>query len=280
MRLATIRTADGTRAVRVDDEHLVDLGVTDVGELLRQPGWRDTVSGRPRAERAKVTYPVAGASFAPVVPRPSKVICVRGNFRNVCLEEGRLLKLPVLLPRSGDTLIGAYDDLVKPAGVDELDWDTSLAVVIGDPVHRANEAEAAAAIGGFSVLNDVSLRGSKFRSTDRAQSRVWDHSSPVGPWLVTPDELPGGVRPAVAVRSSVNDTVQHTNTTTFLVEPVHLVRYISKLVALKPGDIIAIACPPGQGHAYTPKRYLGGGESVVSAIEGIGGCGNRILGED
>ena len=281
MRLATVRTSGGTRGVRVEDDHPVDLGVADIGELLDRADWRDTISSRSHDQPASTIYSFAGADFAPVVPHPSKIICVGQNYRNNCQEgEGRLLRLPTLFPKAVDTVVGAFDEIAKPAGIEGLDWNTSLAIVLGHPLHRANEAVAAAAIAGFTVLNDVSLRDSKFRPTDRTQSRIWDHSTPVGPWLMTPESVFGGVRPAVGVRSSIDGAiVQDTDTTMLLIEPVHLVRYISQLVPLAPGDIIATSFPRGPGHAHTPKRYLGGGEVVVSAIHGIGACDNRIVEE-
>ena len=267
--------------MRVEDDHLVDLGVTDIGELLNRPDWRDVVSSQPSDHPDSTIDPFTGADFAPVVTRPSRVICVGHNYRDNGLEEeGRLLRMPVLFPKTVDTLVGAFDEIVKPAGIEALDSNTSLAIVLGHPIHRANEAMAAAAIAGFTILNDVSLRDSKFGTTDRTESRIWDHSTPVGPWLVTPDNLFGGVRPAVGVRTTVNGaTIQDSDTTMLLIEPVHLIRYISQLVPLAPGDIIATSFPPGPGHAHTPKRYLGGGEVVVSAIYGIGACDNRIVEE-
>ena len=140
MKLATIRTLDGrTRAVRVDDDHLVDLGADDLGTFLADPAWAE--------QAATATEPardVRGATFAPVVPRPGKIVCVGLNYRNHILEMGRdLPEHPTLFSKYADTLVGANDDIVKPPETDAFDWECELAVVIGSPVRRARGADAA-----------------------------------------------------------------------------------------------------------------------------------------
>lgn len=270
MRLATIRTATGTRAVRLDGDVLVDLGHPDLGSYLE--------AGSPEPAAGAVTRPVDGADFAPVVPHPSKVICVGHNYANHIREMGRdLPSYPTLFPKFADTLIGAYDDIVKPAETDALDWEVELVVVIGRPVRRATEEEAVAAIAGFTVMNDVSVRDWQFRTVEWTQGKIWDSSTPVGPYLVTPDEV-GGVRPALAVTTTVDGRVmQSDDTGTLLFDPVHLVRYVSTVVRLNPGDLIATGTPAGVGHARDPQVYLVGGETVVTEVEGLGACVNRVV---
>ncbi|WP_026402423.1 fumarylacetoacetate hydrolase family protein [Actinomadura rifamycini] len=273
MKLATIRTADGTRAVRLDDGGLVDVGFADLGALLAEPDWRE------RAAASGEVHDAEGADFAPVVPRPSKVICVGHNYSNHIKEMGRELPAyPTLFPKFADTLIGARDDVVKPPETEALDWEVELAVVIGRDVRRADDAEAEAAIAGFTVMNDVSVRDWQFRTIEWTQGKIWDSSTPVGPFLVTPDEV-GGVRPALRVRTVVDGRVmQSDDTGTLLFDPVFLVKYVSTIVRLRPGDLIATGTPAGVGHARDPKVYLTGGETVVTEVEGIGACTNRVVG--
>lgn len=272
MRLATIRTNDGTRAVRREGDTLIDLGYADVGAYLAGGSTGSTAGG--------ATYPVLGADFAPVVPNPSKVVCVGHNYSNHIKEMGRELPAyPTLFPKFADTLIGANDDIVKPAETDALDWEVELVVVIGKPVRRATEEEATAAIAGFTVMNDVSVRDWQFRTVEWTQGKIWDSSTPVGPWLVTPDEV-GGVRPALKVTTTVDGQVmQSDDTGTLLFDPVRLVRYISTIVRLNPGDLIATGTPAGVGHARDPKVYLVGGETVVTEVEGLGACTNKVVKE-
>jgi acylpyruvate hydrolase len=273
MRLATIRTSGGTRAVRREGDRLVDLGATDVGELLSRPSWQEAA-----AAGGGATYGLDGADFAPVVPEPSKVICVGHNYTEHIREMGRdLPAYPTLFPKFAETLIGAHDDIVKPDETDALDWEVELAVVIGQQVRRADEAEASAAIAGFTVMNDISMRDWQFRTVEWTQGKMWDSSTPVGPWLVTPDEV-GGVRPSLTVRTTVDGRVmQEDDTGTLLFDPVDLVRYVSTVIRLNPGDLIATGTPAGVGHARDPKTYLVGGETVTTEVEGVGACVNRVV---
>ncbi|MFH8553331.1 FAA hydrolase family protein [Streptomyces kasugaensis] len=277
MKLATIRTPDATRAVKLEDSVLVDLGEPDLGTLLARPDWAEIAAARTVASGA-ATYDVEGADFAPVVPQPSKVICVGHNYSRHIEEMGRELpSYPTLFPKFADTLTGANDPVEKPAETDALDWEVELVVVVGKPVRRASEDEAAAAIAGFTVMNDVSVRDWQFRTIEWTQGKIWDSSTPVGPYLVTPDEV-GGVRPALEVSTTVDGQVmQRDNTGTLLFDPVLLVQYVSTITRLNPGDLIATGTPAGVGHARDPQVYLAGGETVVTEIEGLGACTNVIV---
>ncbi|MFB7917101.1 fumarylacetoacetate hydrolase family protein [Streptomyces sp. NPDC056061] len=272
MKLATIRTTDGTRAVRLDGDRLVDLGYADLGELFAEADWQAA------AAASGPTHPVEGIDFAPVVPNPSKIICVGHNYTNHIKEMGRELPShPTLFPEFADTLIGAGDDIAKPAETDTLDWEVELAVVIGKAVRRADEQQAADAIAGFTVMNDVSARDWQFRTIEWTQGKIWEASTPVGPYVVTPDEV-GGVRPSLQVRTVVDGQVmQQDDTGTLLFDPVFLVQYISTVITLRPGDIIATGTPAGVGNARDPKVFLLPGNTVVTEISGLGACTNTVV---
>lgn len=278
MRLTTIRTGAATRAVKLDGDRLVDLGESDLGIFLAHDDWKR------RAEAASAddatTYPLEGADFAPVVPQPSKVICVGHNYTNHIKEMGRELpSYPTLFPKFADSLIGANDDIVRPDETEAFDWEVELVIVIGKQVRRADDAQAEAAIAGFTVMNDVSVRDWQFRTIEWTQGKIWDSTTPVGPFLVTPDEV-GGVRPALEVTTTVDgEVMQHDDTGTLLFDPITLVKYISTITRLNPGDMIATGTPAGVGHARDPKVYLLGGETVVTAISGLGACTNKVVKE-
>jgi 2-keto-4-pentenoate hydratase/2-oxohepta-3-ene-1,7-dioic acid hydratase in catechol pathway len=276
MKLATLRVNGSTRAVRLDGDRLTDLGAADVGELLARPDWAEAAAAVDAD--AAVTYPAEGADFAPVVPNPSKIVCVGLNYRNHIQEMGRDLPgYPTLFAKFADCLIGASDDIARPRETDEFDWEVELAVVIGKPVRRVTGAEAEAAIAGFTVLNDITCRDWQFRTGEWLQGKIWDSSTPVGPCLATPDELPGGVRPALDVRLTVDgEVMQRDNTGDLLFDPVTLIEYVSAIVRLNPGDVIATGTPGGVGHARDPQRFLTGGERVVAEIEGIGRLDNLV----
>ena len=275
MKLATIRIDGRTTAVRVEGDALVDLGLPDVGAVLASPGGLETA-----ARTAGARSSAAGVVFAPLVPRPGKVICVGLNYQKHIKEMGRdLPEYPTLFAKFTDALIGAHDDIHRPAETDQFDWEAELALVVGRPVRRADEAEAAAAIAGFTVLNDITCRDWQFRTREWLQGKNWDSTTPLGPYLVTSDEV-GGSRPALDIRCEVNgQLMQQDNTGDLLFDPVDLVRYVSAMIRLNPGDIIATGTPGGVGHARKPQVFLRAGDTVVTEIAGVGRLENHVITE-
>lgn len=273
MKLATIRTAEGTRAVRVDGDTLVDLGAADLRDVLSQEGWQE------RAASAEGrTHPAEGIEYATLVGNPSKVVCVGLNYKTHIEEMGRPLpEYPTLFSKYNDTLLGAGDDILRPDETEQFDWEAELTIVIGKQVRRASAAEAEAAIAGFTVMNDISIRDWQFRTREWTQGKNWDSSTPVGPVMVTPDEV-GGVRPALRITTTVNgELMQDDDTGDLVFDPVALVEYVSTMVRLNPGDLIATGTPGGVGHARKPPVYLVAGDEVSCAIEGIGAVTNTVV---
>jgi acylpyruvate hydrolase len=256
-------------AVRVEADEAVELGEDDVGAVLRRPGWRAWA-----AEASGRRRPVADLDYAPLVPRPDKIVCVGLNYRNHIVEMGRdLPDHPTLFAKYRQALIGAHDDIVLPAASDQVDWEAELAVVVGAPARHVPVAEAAAHIAGYSVLNDVSVRDFQYRTQQWLQGKSFEATTPVGPWLVTPDESPG---PAREISCRVEgELMQEADTADLVFDPATLVSYISTIITLEPGDIIATGTPGGVGTARTPPRYLADGETVVTRIAGVGECRNR-----
>ena len=183
MRFATIRTDQGTTAARLDGDVLTPLQAGDVGAMLAAGGAASERAGAP-------PVPAAQADFAPVVTQPGKVICVGLNYRSHILETGRELpEYPTLFAKFAQTLLGARDDLVLPAVSDRVDWEVELGVVIGRAIYRASPDEAAAAIAGYTVTNDVRMRDGQNRSLQWRAGRMLERSTPVGPYLVSGDEV-------------------------------------------------------------------------------------------
>ena len=203
------------------------------------------------------------------------------NYRSLILEMGRQIpEYPTLFAKFAETLIGAHDDVQLPPESSKVDWEAELALVIGTRVRRATDEQAADAIAGFTVLNDVSMRDWQNRTPMWDQGKTWESSTPVGPFLVTPDEVAGGVRPAVDISCDVNgETMQSANTADLVFDPVFLVRYISTIVTLNPGDVIATGTPGGVGQARDPQRFLTDGGVMVTTIDGVGQLRNRTVAE-
>lgn len=277
MQLTTLRTGAGTCAARIDGEHAVQIDATDLGTLLADPDWRA------RAEAADgPRHSLDGADLAPAVPRPGKIFCVGLNYRTHIREMGRdLPEYPTLFAKFPEALIGPDDPIVLPPSSHRVDWEAELAVVVGCRVRHASEATAEAAVAGFAVLNDVTMRDWQYRSAQWLQGKTFEATTPLGPRLVTPDELPGGVRPAVELSCTVDgERVQRANTADLVFDPVTLISYISTIVTLNPGDVIATGTPGGVGHAREPRRYLAEGSVLATAIEGLGAQRNRVRADE
>ena len=270
MRLAPIRTEYGTTAAWLDGDVLVPLDAADVGEVLAAGGL-----GRPREGAAPV--PAAEADFAPVVPRPGKIICVGLNYRAHILETGRdRPQYPTLFAKFADTLTGARDDLVLPSVSEKVDWEVELGVIIGRPVYRATPAEAEAAIAGYTVVNDVSMRDWQSRTLQWLQGKMFERTTPAGPYLVTADET--GSAPDLEVRCEVDGVVmQQSRTSDLLFGAAEIVAYASQAVTLRPGDLIATGTPGGVGNARKPPVYLQPGNVLRTWIEGLGECLNQCV---
>ncbi len=263
MRLGTIRTASGTSAVRIDGDLAIEIGASDVGALLAAGDWR-AQAGAADGPRHRI----ADLSYAPVVPRPGKIICVGLNYRSHIIEMGRdLPEYPTLFAKYPEALIGAFDPLTLPAESDQVDWEVELAAVVGRRVRHADAAAASEAIAGYSIINDVTMRDWQYRTPEWLQGKTFEATTPFGPHLVTPDEIAPDAKISCLIDGEV---VQDSTIADLLFGPVDLVCYISTILPLDPGDVIATGTMAGVGHARTPPRYLQSGETLVARIEGIG----------
>jgi acylpyruvate hydrolase len=218
--------------------------------------------------------------FAPVVPSPSKIFCVGLNYRGHILEMGRELPaVPTLFAKFAASLIGPRDRLVLPAVSDQVDWEAELAVVVGRPIRRATATEAAAGIAGYTVLNDVSMRDWQWRTSEWLQGKTFEASTPVGPWLTTPDEV--GDAADLEVRCEVDGVVmQRARTSDLLFGPADVLAYVSQFITLAPGDIVATGTPAGVGAGRDPKVFLQPGQVLRTVVEGLGECVNECVKEE
>ena len=277
MKLATIRIQGGTRAARIDGDTATVLAAEDVGALLATPGWVGTA-----ATATSATLPTADLDYAPLIPHPDKIMCIGLNYRSHIAEMrgGDPPAYPTVFAKYRSSLIGAHDDIVLPPESSAVDWEAELAVIIGAPIRRVDREGATAAIAGYSVLNDVSMRDWQNRTMKFLQGKTFESSTPLGPWLVTPDE-PGAVPgPEQSIGCSVDGEVMQDSTTADLLFDVpHLVSYLSTVMTLLPGDVIATGTPSGVGAGRKPPRFLADGQVVVTTISGVGELRNRCRAE-
>ncbi|GIG26942.1 fumarylacetoacetate hydrolase family protein [Cellulomonas denverensis] len=285
MRFSTIRLPEGgTRAVRAIPDPTLSRGTGHpldgwAGELLDAPDL-DGLIREGRLTTAATTgerIDLGGADLAPVIGRPGKIVCVGLNYRSHITEMGRPIPdHPTLFAKYPEALIGAHDPIALPPESAQVDWEGELAVVVGSRVRRASPDQARAAIAGFAVLNDVTMRDWQYRSPMWLAGKTWENSTPIGPLLATPDEL----RPEAELVTTVDDReVQRIRIDDLVFDPAALIADISTIVTLNPGDVIASGTPGGVGHARRPAEYLRPGQVLRTSITGLGGQVNRVIAE-
>lgn len=203
------------------------------------------------------------------VPTPAKVICCGLNYGDHIAETGRERpQYPTLFAKFADTLIGPTDDIVVP-GDALVDWEAELAVVVGRPIRHASRAEAEAAILGYTVANDISMRDWQRRTLQWFQGKAWDATTPVGPVVATPDEVDPAAGLTITCRVN-GEEVQRDSTETLVFDSADLLSYVSTFTTLRPGDLILTGTPGGVGMSRDPARYLADGDVLETEIEGIG----------
>jgi acylpyruvate hydrolase len=277
MKLATLRrpgAPNQTFAAVVHGDAAIELdGFADVGAFLAaSPEAREAALKDARDESFDSAVPLAEASFATLVPAPSKVFCIGLNYRNHIAETGNEIpRYPTVFTKFADSLTGANDAIEIPDEDHRIDWEGELAIVIGEPGRRIAEADAHRHIAGFAVSNDVSMRGWQGRTKEWTQGKAWEAATPVGPYLVTTDEFADGARITTRVNGEV---VQEDSTNDLVFPPAALVSYLSTMVTLRPGDLILTGTPAGValGRKDADGKYpwLKPGDVLETEIEGLG----------
>ncbi|CAN7311376.1 fumarylacetoacetate hydrolase family protein [Bosea sp. LjRoot9] len=198
-------------------------------------------------------------------------IAVGLNFADHAAETGAAIpKEPILFNKAPNCIVGPYDDVMIPKASVKTDWEVELAIVIGDGGSYIDEKNAMAAIAGFCVCNDVSEREFQAeRGGQWAKGKGCPTFGPLGPWLVTPDEI-ADVQNLGMWLEVDGERVQNGSTKTMIFGAAYLVHYISQFMRLDAGDVITTGTPPGVGLGFKPPRFLKGGEVVTLGIDGLG----------
>ena len=209
--------------------------------------------------------------LGPCVAGVGKFICIGLNYSDHAAETGmKIPSEPILFMKATSAICGANDSILLPPGSQKTDWEVELGVVIGKSGKNISEFDASDHIAGYCVINDLSER--KFQLEQEGQwvkGKSCDTFGPIGPWLVTRDEIPDPQSLDLWLEVNGN-RVQNGNTRTMVFTVTMLVSYISQFMSLQPGDIISTGTPPGVGMGMTPPRYLQAGDKVVLGIEGLG----------
>ena len=284
MRLATILTDRGPRACGESDGNLVDLNDADpslpttVKGLLaldREGIGRASAAlrpGRSRYDPAKVTW------LAPV-PDPAKIVCLGLNYRDHATESGMAPPVePILFSKYATTLIGHGAPIILPPSSTEVDYEAELVVVIGRGGRAIPRARAMEHVGGYAAGHDVSARDWQLGKPGKQwmAGKTFDTFAPVGPWLVTADEVPDPQ--ALGIRLRLNGKTMQDSRTDQLIFPVdEIVSYLSNIFTLEPGDLIFTGTPPGVGMAQEPPIWLQPGDIVEVEIDGLGTLRNPVI---
>lgn len=266
---------------------VVDAGVIDLGSIF--PEIKDLMSyissGRHISSRdidgRAADFRLDDITFLPVIPRPEKIVCVARNYMEHHQEvvatgkKVELASVPPIFLRTWRSQTGHKQPLIKPAVSTKLDWEGELAVVIGKegraiPVDRAMEW-----VAGYSCYNEASVRDWQFQTPQITPGKNFDATGGFGPWMVTPDEI--SIENGLAIQTRLNDQlVQSSNTNNMIFNIAQIINYVSTIMTLVPGDVIATGTPEGIGWTRQPPLFMQPGDICEVEIQGIGTLSNPI----
>ena len=219
-----------------------------------------------------------GVRIGACVARPGKFICIGLNYADHAAETGAPIPVePVIFMKATSAVCGPNDPIIKPRGSTKLDWEVELAFVVGQACLYLDEAQAKQAIAGYFVCNDVSERAFQMeRGGQWDKGKGCDSFGPIGPWLVTADEV--GDPTDLNMWLEVNgQRYQDGSTRTMIFSPAFVLSYLSQFMSLQPGDIVTTGTPPGVGLGQRPPVYLNVGDEVTLGIERLGGQRQRVV---
>jgi len=263
--------AEDARVTLRSTRAVLALGGEDLRRLAR------TAESFPPELRARgALHSQDDVRLGPPVPDPQKIICLGLNYRDHAQESGFVAPSePLFFAKWANSLIGPADAIVPPLVTDQVDYEVELAVVIGDRVRHVDAAHALDHVVGVTVLNDVSARDLQLANSLWTGGKAIDTFAPCGPAVVTMEEIEN--IQALPLRTRVNGiTVQDGNTADMIFGVAETIEFLSQIMTLEPGDIIATGTPAGVGMSRTPQLFLHPGDIVEVEIDGIGTLRNPV----
>ncbi len=284
MKYLVGETSEGTAVFAVSGENAVNLTALDpaVGfdlmGLIANPELADSLT-----DKIAAADPVAVSSIVPALPvaAPGTIICMGLNYTDHIKEGGYdIPEYPTLFMRGKNSIMAAGQPMVRPACSEKLDYEAELMLIVGKRGRHISEADALDYVFGYTVFNDGSLRDYQRKTVQWTPGKNFDDTGAIGPFTVTPDDLPEGAS-GLKIESRVGDEIlQSSNTANMIWGVPQVIATISEYTTLEPGDLIALGTPPGVGHAKKPNpRWLKPGETVEVEIEGIGICASPVIDE-
>ncbi len=271
MKLVSYSTGGGTPHVGyVEDGEVHPLGGASVLEYIE---YGRSADRQPGGE----SVPLPEARLHAPIVRPGKIICIGLNYEDHANETGaELPEKPIVFAKYPNTIIGPDEVIRIPSITEQADYEAELGVVIGRPAKNVSETEALDCVYGYTNCNDVSSRDLQFSEGGQwTRSKSLDTFAPIGPYLVTRDEVPDPQD--LSIRCILNGETMQDSTTSNMIFPVaELISFLSSGMTLMPGDLIATGTPAGVGFVRDPKVFLKAGDKVTIEIEGLGSLTNSV----
>ena len=223
-----------------------------------------------------VTVPAASARLHAPIADPGKFICIGLNYRDHAIETNNPIpKEPPIFAKWNNAILDPGEPILRARGSMQLDWEVELGVVIGKTARFVSREQALDHVWGYTIINDVSARDFQFITSQWMAGKILETYAPVGPYIADTSEIPDPH--ALGLRTFVNGKqMQNGNTKTFIFDVRYLVSYLSGLITLQPGDLIATGTPPGVGHAMKPPQYMKPGDICRVEIDGLGTLENGV----
>lgn len=223
----------------------------------------------------------ANTRIGPCVAQTGKFICIGLNYADHARETGvEIPREPVVFSKMTSAICGPNDNIIIPRGSKKTDWEVELGVIIGTPAKYISKEKALDYVAGYCVINDISERAFQLEGTGQwVKGKSCDTFGPVGPWLVTKDEVPDPQNLALWLEVD-GHRYQHSNTSQMVYDVAHLVSYLSQFFTLYPGDIISTGTPPGVGLGIKPEPiYLKPGQTMRLGVAGLGEQNQKMVKE-
>jgi 2-keto-4-pentenoate hydratase/2-oxohepta-3-ene-1,7-dioic acid hydratase in catechol pathway len=284
MKLVTFRRGNGAPETGVVVEQnviaLSGAGITDMIAVLG--GGRQVMAQvenwvyQPPLESI---VPMSSVTLMAPLPRPPKLICVGLNYRDHAIESKmEIPKVPTIFSKFPSCVIGPGDSVVLPRNSTRPDYEAEFAFVIGKGGRHIPAGHWREHVFGYTLINDISARDFQMATTQWLMGKTFDTFAPMGPWLVTTDEIANPHALDISMEIG-GEILQKSNTRELIFKIPELIEYLSSVVTLEPGDVVSTGTPAGVGSARTPPRYLKAGDQMVVRVEGIGELRNPVVAE-
>jgi 2-keto-4-pentenoate hydratase/2-oxohepta-3-ene-1,7-dioic acid hydratase in catechol pathway len=287
MKLMMFEKSGGTALGLVEGSSVIDLAAADASLpkdlaalIAAGPGALPSVKAAAAKAAASARLPLASVKAALPIARPPKFICVGLNYALHAKEGGHPIPTyPSFFLRVPTSLTAPGAPVIRPKASVQLDYECELAIVIGKGGRHIAEANALEHVFGYTLFNDVSVRDFQRKTTQWTPGKNFDATGPLGPWVVTADELPPGAA-GLRITTRVNgEVMQDSNTSDMIFSTANVIATLSEFMTLEPGDIIATGTPSGVAHARKPPAWMKAGDRVEVELEAIGVLSNPIVDE-